>query len=64
MGVQKTFSMRGGKNRIKLMVDGFNMLNEATIQGYVSGNKSLTGFTQPNSIVPPRVFRFGATFNF
>jgi hypothetical protein len=64
LGVQKTFSMRGGKNRIKLTVDGFNMLNEATIQGYVSGNQSLAGFTQPDSIVPPRVFRFGATFNF
>jgi hypothetical protein len=64
LGVQKIFSMRGGKNRIKLMVDGFNMLNEATIQGYVSGNESLAGFTQPNSIVPPRVFRFGASLNF
>ena len=64
LGLQKTFSMRNGKYRIKLTADGFNMLNEATIQGYVSGNQSLAGFTQPNSIVPPRVFRFGATLNF
>jgi hypothetical protein len=64
MGVQKIFKFRGGKNRIKLMLDGFNILNEATIQGYVSGNKSLAGFTQPNNIVAPRVFRLGASLNF
>ena len=54
----------GAKNRVKLMLDGFNMFNEATVLGYVSGNQSLVGFTQPNSIVPPRVFRFGASVNF
>ncbi len=64
IGVQKVFRMRGGKNRIKLMLDGFNMFNENTILGYVSNNQSNTGFTQPNNIVPPRVFRFGASVNF
>ena len=46
------------------MLDGFNMFNENTIQGYVSNNQSNAGFTQPDSIVPPRVFRFGASLNF
>jgi hypothetical protein len=64
VGVQKVVKFRGGKNRVKLMLDGFNMLNEATILGYASGNQSNTGFTQPNSIVAPRVFRFGASVNF
>jgi hypothetical protein len=64
IGVQKVIKFRGGKNRVKLMLDGFNMLNEATVLGYVSNNQSNVGFTQPNSIVPPRVFRFGASINF
>ena len=64
IGVQKVFKMRGGKNRLKLMVDGFNMFNQATILGYVSNNQSNVGFTQPNNIVPPRVFRFGTSVQF
>jgi hypothetical protein len=64
VGVQKVVKFRGGKNRVKFMLDGFNMLNEATILGYVSNNQSNVGFTQPNSIVAPRVFRFGASVNF
>jgi hypothetical protein len=64
IGVQKIIKFRGGKNRVKLMLDGFNMFNESTVLGYVSGNQSNVGFTQPNSIVAPRVFRFGASLNF
>jgi hypothetical protein len=64
VGVQKTISLRGGKNRIRLMLDGFNMLNENTILGYASNNQSRSGFTQPNNIVPPRVFRMGASVTF
>jgi hypothetical protein len=64
MGVQKVFKMRSGKNRIKLMLDGFNMFNVNTIQSYVSNNQSNTGYTQPATIVPPRVFRFGASVQF
>jgi hypothetical protein len=64
LGVSKTFALRGGKNRLKVMVDGFNMLNENTITGYNSNNRSATGFTQPANIVPPRVIRFGAQFGF
>jgi hypothetical protein len=40
------------------------MLNSNTIQSYNSNNSSLATFTQPATIVPPRVFRFGATLNF
>jgi Carboxypeptidase regulatory-like domain len=63
-GVQKIVKFRGGKNRVKLMVDGFNMFNVNQIQSYVSNNQSAAGFTQPASIVPPRVFRFGASIQF
>jgi hypothetical protein len=63
-GVQKTFAMRGGRNRLKLMLDGFNLLNENTILGYASNNQSRSGFTQPNNIVPPRVLRMGASVTF
>jgi hypothetical protein len=64
MGVQKVFRLRGGKNRLKLMADGFNMLNDDTILSYGSNNQSRAGFVQPASIVPPRVFRFGASVQF
>jgi hypothetical protein len=63
VGVQKIFRI-SSRHRLKVMVDGFNMLNQATNLGYVSGNRSVAGFTQPNSIVPPRVFRFGASLVF
>ena len=46
------------------MLDGFNILNVNTIQGYSSNNLSNTNNTAPNSIIPPRVFRFGAQINF
>ena len=64
IGVQKVFKFRSGKNRLKLMMDGFNMFNNNSIQSYVSGNQSVAGFTQPASVVPPRVFRFGASIQF
>jgi hypothetical protein len=63
-GVQKTFRFRGGKNRIKLMLDGFNLTNDNTIQSYVSDNLSDPNHLAPAGIVPPRIFRIGATFNF
>ena len=64
LGLSKTFALRGGKNRLKVMLDGFNVLNVNTITGYNSGNKSTAGFTEPSNIVPPSVWRFGAQFGF
>jgi hypothetical protein len=64
MGAQKVLSFRGGKNRLKLMLDAFNVFNVNTVLGYTSQNRSLATFTSPNSIVPPRVFRVGASFSF
>jgi hypothetical protein len=40
------------------------MFNDNTIRGYASNNRSRSGFTQPDAIVPPRVFRFGASIMF
>jgi hypothetical protein len=64
LGLQKVLQFRGGKNRVKFMLDAFNVFNVNAITAYVSGNKSLTGFTQPSTIVPPRVFRVGTSVNF
>ncbi len=64
LGVSKTFALRGGKNRLKVMVDGFNMLNVSTITGYDSNNLSATTVGLISTIVPPRVVRFGAQFGF
>jgi len=72
LGVNKTFTFRGGQNRIKLTVDGFNILNSAPVLGFSSNNLSLLGSTSNpvipaeriSSILPPRVIRLGATFWF
>ncbi|MGE3343664.1 MAG: carboxypeptidase regulatory-like domain-containing protein [Vicinamibacterales bacterium] len=72
MGIHKTFTFRGGQNRLKVMLDGFNILNNDLITGYSSNNLSLLGSTSNpiipaeriSSIIPPRIFRVGATFSF
>ena len=69
MGVNKTFTFRGGQNRVKFTLDGFNILNTSPIRGYSSNNLSLLGSTSNpippseriNSLLPPRVFRVGMT---
>jgi hypothetical protein len=64
IGIHKSFRLRGGKNRVKLMLDGFNVFNMNTIQGFASNNLSNARNTEPSAIIPPRVFRVGATVNF
>ena len=69
VGLHKTFSFNGGRHRIKLMLDGFNILNASPVLDYSSDNLSSTGTasnpTPPHqrisSVLPPRVFRVGAT---
>jgi len=71
-GLNKTFTFRGGQNRIKATIDGFNILNSAPVLGYSSNNLSLLGTSSNpvlpsdriNSILPPRVFRAGVTLWF
>ena len=71
-GLNKTFTFRGGQNRIKATIDGFNILNSAPVLSYSSNNLSTAGTTAnplPPSqriatILPPRVFRAGVTFWF
>jgi hypothetical protein len=63
--VQKSFRFRNGKNRIKLSFDGFNLTNDNTVQSYVSNTISAgANYLAPASIVPPRIFRGGVSFNF
>ncbi|GMV22499.1 MAG: hypothetical protein AMXMBFR57_24480 [Acidimicrobiia bacterium] len=72
MGIHKTFTFRGGQTRLKLMLDGFNILNAAPVLSYSSNNISTLGTTSNpippsqriNSILPPRIFRVGATISF
>ncbi len=65
LGLQKAVKFRGGKNRVKVMLDAFNVFNINTIQGYASNNLSQpSSVVAPSSIVPPRVIRVGATFTF
>jgi hypothetical protein len=72
MGIHKTFTFRGGQNRIKVMLDGFNILNSAPVLSYSSNNLSLLGSTSNpvipsqriSTILPPRIFRIGTTISF
>jgi hypothetical protein len=64
LGAQKVFTFRGGKNRLKVMFDAFNVFNTNTILNYSSSNLDSSNFNAPSSIVPPRVFRVGAQIVF
>jgi hypothetical protein len=64
LSAQKTFTFRGGKNRLKLMFDCFNVFNVNTILGYGSNTVGSSTFANPSSLVPPRVFRVGAQIVF
>jgi hypothetical protein len=64
VGVQKAFSFRGGKDRLKLMLDAFNIFNINTITGFSSDNLGDSNFNSPSGIVPPRVFRVGLSIAF
>ena len=64
LGINKTFTFRGGQNRIKATIDGFNILNSSAVLGYGSNNLSSTQSVRISSIIPPRVFRAGLTFWF
>jgi len=72
MGVHKTFTFRGGQNRIKVMLDAFNLLNAAPVTGYGSNNISTAGTASNpippsqriSGVIPPRIFRIGTTISF
>ena len=64
VGVQKVFTFRGGKNRLKVMGDAFNVFNINTVTSWNTGNLSNSTFNQATGIVPPRVFRVGAQIVF
>jgi hypothetical protein len=64
VGVQKAFSFNGGKDRLKLMLDAFNIFNINTITGFSSNNLGDSNFASPSGIVPPRVYRLGLSIAF
>ena len=65
LSLQKVINLTGGgQRRLKLSFDVFNVLNTNKILGYSSNNLSEADVTAPDEIVPPRVFRVGATIHF
>ncbi len=72
LGLNKTFTFRGGQNRVKFTLDGFNITNSAPVLGFASNNLSELGtalnpvlpIDRISSILPPRVFRAGVTLWF
>ena len=63
LGFQKALKF-GTKYQIKLILDAFNVFNVNTVTAFSSGNKSLAGYTQPTTIIAPRVFRIGTRIAF
>ena len=64
LSLQKTFNLRSERYRVKLMFDVFNVLNTNGILDYSSDNLNSVSVDRISQIVPPRVFRVGATINF
>jgi hypothetical protein len=66
LGVHKVISFRGGRNRVKIMGDVFNVFNISTITGFTGNGNNLSSasYGAVSSIVPPRVFRIGAQLTF
>jgi hypothetical protein len=72
IGIAKTFSFNGGRHRLKVNLDGFNVLNSSPVLGYSSNNISSAGTASNpippsqriSTVLPPRVFRVGSTFWF
>ena len=55
---------RGGKNRLTLTLDAFNLFNVNTVTAYASNNVDSSLFKAAGAIVPPRVLRLGARITF
>jgi len=64
IGLQKSLAFSGGRYRVKLMFDAFNVFNINTITSFNSNNLSSGNYVVPTGIVPPRVFRLGAQMTF
>jgi hypothetical protein len=64
LSLQKTFSLGQERYRLKVMFDTFNVLNSNNIRSFGSNNLNSANSDRIDNIVPPRVFRIGATFNF
>jgi hypothetical protein len=61
--VTKSFDLRGGRNRLNLVLSVFNVLNANTVRGY-RNNQSLSNFGEVTSILSPRVARIQAAISF
>lgn len=64
VGLAKVIPFRGGKDRLKLMLDMFNIFNSNVILGFSSNTLSSSSFNSPSSIIGPRVFRVGMQLAF
>jgi hypothetical protein len=64
LAVHKIFNFNGGRNRVRLMFDAFNVFNINTATSYSSNTMGNTNFTSATAIIPPRVFRVGAQVAF
>jgi hypothetical protein len=60
LSVAKTLRMGAAdRYQVKLTFDAFNIFNINTITDFASDNIDDSGFTQPTTIIAPRVFRAG-----
>jgi hypothetical protein len=61
--VTKSIDLRGGKNRLSLIVSVFNVLNANTVRGRTNALNN-TNFDVVSSILAPRVARIQASITF
>jgi len=61
--VTKTFDLRGGRNRLSLMLSVFNVLNANTSRAFINDLNS-SRFDEVTSILAPRVARVQASITF
>jgi len=61
--VTKSIDLRGGRNRLSLIMSVFNVLNANTVRGY-NNNLNSSNFDNVTSILAPRVARVQASITF
>jgi Carboxypeptidase regulatory-like domain len=64
MEISRPIAFNGGRDRVTLTLDAFNIFNSNTITSYTSSNLDSSNYTGIRAIVPPRVLRIGVRVSF
>jgi hypothetical protein len=64
VSASKIVKVPGGKQRVTLTLDCFNVMNANTVRSYSSSNMNSASFNAVTQIIAPRVFRAGVKVTF